>query len=288
MRKVFNRFATIGAVSLFLIGAFAFFTWQPACFTPGPPVAFAQGSGQNTFSQKFIALISTSHQYFTIPNNNQTGHSLSYTFSSSDAGISLCGILLEGSSDKITWQILSASSNVGASQVGTFFGNGYFTYLRLEVQPCSVSNVTVDYTGYGTLVPIPTAPFPFLNENIGAVVAVASGAFSTPQLLTGFQCSNPGSSSAFLQLFSALTAPTLGAYYFYEQEIPAGGTIYYDGLPLAAYLSTRAPYVGSSTYYGFWAGASTAAAGGTAVSTPVICNFQINASGPYTPYNPTP
>jgi hypothetical protein len=187
--------------------------------------------------------------------------------------------------------------------------------------------------------------------------------------MNGFQCSNPDTNGAWLQLYVASSTPTIGKNVVYEAMIPAGQTVSYEGSPLSYYalavgstanllfasaatgagtgqavtfnatptaggslyvqgdvgsnltvtscgatvailqvnggsgtggvtqIGTAPVFGGSGCHTGAGQGTTggtgtgatvniTAAAGTTAVSTPIICNFQTNGNGPYYPFNP--
>ena len=80
---------------------------------------------------------------------------------------------------------------------------------------------------------------------------------------------------AFLELYDNALSPPLGTKSFF----------YEVGIPPASSFS----YTGGKSLFGaqiFWAAAATASNGTIAVSTPLVCNFQVNYSGPFAPFNP--
>ena len=259
----------------------------------------AQGTGQNTFSIAFSLPASTSVQYIPactatvttgcIPNFNQVGHSVIVT----SKGVGLgCEVLIDGSENNTNFNTIAAlepySDSSGAANLrGLASANGYFPYTRLKVFACTVG-MSITYIGYGSQLPILPASTSFI-QNIAAITQIrtvlgggSGNAILTPMVLEGFECSNPDSATAYLQLWAATGTPTLGTGYQYQVAIPGNSVFTYSGPPIN--LFSLNPNVAHQLY--FYGGASTAAGGSTAVSTSLNCNFQINPAGPYYPFNP--
>lgn len=215
-----------------------------------------------------------------IPNRNQLGH----TVTLNRTGSSFCGLFLEGSNDNTNF-VTMAASHSSTLQVGMFYANGYFTYLRLRFQgspTCVGGGAFGVYTGYATPLPINPMSESSVPTNVGAVQAITaySGLNTSPYLIESFQCFNPGGSTAYLQLFKSATSPTLGTSFVWQMGIAAGSTFTFSGPPI---LNVNFGTIGPGR---LWAGASTASGGAAAVGTALTCQFQTNGTGPFYPYAP--
>jgi hypothetical protein len=372
-----RHFATVSILGPFLAAVVALFVFSPHI----APVE-AQ-SGTVSFSLTFQVPVSSFTTYIPIPNRNQIGHTVNYSFATNPGNqlLANCGIFFDmanngdGTTSGSKWATLAGSGNPFGQQNGSFSGNGYSTFYRLKIPECTPSAITITYVGYFSEIPILTLPFNGDNRYGSSPISIAlpvraDPIYATPGVMNGFQCSNPDSSNgAWLQLYVASSAPTIGSGVVYETLIPAGQTIDYAGNPLSYYAlavgstanllfasaatgpgvgqavtfnatptAAGASYVqgdvgsnltvtscgatveilqvnggagtggvtqigtspvsggsgchtgaGQGTTGGTGSGATvniTAAAGTTAVTTPVICNFQTNGNGPYYPFNP--
>jgi hypothetical protein len=269
-----------------IIGGFALFV--AAMMLPRnmlPPSVQAQGF--EPFSKTFyipagltttIIPACTTGSSGCIPNYKQVAHQISDTFAGSSSA-SNCGILIDGSTENSSFFTLAALPPGPATLNEAFVSsvNGYFPYVRLKAFPCSVAQ-TITYVGFST-------PLPFLNQSFNAwdkVSTVTSiAAFPSAFLLNSFSCSNNAATAAYLQVFFTATSPTLGTGFFYEFGLPANSTHVFPGPAINSYASSS-----GLTSTNLYAGAVTTQGGSTAVGTPIDCNFQLNPSGPFFPFNP--
>ena len=240
----------------------------------------------NSFTQYIPAC--TTSQAGCIPNYEQVGQTINYTFTTNPGSqlLANCAILLDGSNDGTNWVTFGASGNAFGQKVGSFSANAYYPFRRLKIPEC-ISAITIVYIGYGSSVTVNPQPFPgpsrlgVIATNVQGVVR-ADPVWSTPAVFTSFQCSNPDpTNEAWLQLFVAASTPTIaqGNMTF---GIPPAQTITYSGPALSYYALS----VGTITATGLYAAATTSATGATPVATAIICNFQTNGTGPYYPWNP--
>jgi hypothetical protein len=252
-----------------LAALFALFKYPSPVTAQGPignvnfaqPFSVTMGSTESTLSIKNIGQAAGSVQYNALPN-------------------AACPILLEGSADDSHWWLLasSAPSLIRNSQSsGLFYANGFNSYYRLVFNPngsgtCNNLTETGSYYGYSAPLPINKQDAWYEVDSASSPTAITSSNVIA-WALDGLQCTNTGTSTAYLQLFSATSAPTLGTAFFYQIGIASGQTL-------------------SATSFGIvqdsgqlFAGASTAVSGSTA-GGPVNCDFQINATGPFYPLLP--
>jgi len=192
-----------------------------------------------------------------------------------------CGVLLDGSLDGTVWETLGAvyfTTSFSAPKV--IVANGYYPLLRLKFNPGGVSSCgafTGIYSGFQTPLPLSNLT-QTVFQTAAAVTQVDSSftaaLFNIPSLVEGLSCTNPNGGTAWLQLFDAASAPTLGTGFLFEVGIPASQTFVLPG--------------GNSflLHSLLWMGAATAAGGSTAVGTALPCNFQMNYWGPFSPLNP--
>jgi hypothetical protein len=256
----------------------AFAGWL-VLFPPQPRQVQAQGGGTGqSFTLKFTIPASASINYILpcsatltsgcIPNYKQVGQTINYSFAT-NPGLHLlrnCGILLDGSNDNVNFETFAASGNPFGQQNGSFSANGYYPYYRIKALPCAVSALSIIYVGYGTQIPISPLSYAGISPFQVSPISVAASTqadpqWVTPAILTGFQCFNPGGSAAFLQLYVAASAPTMGVGMVYGLEIPAGQTVSYGGPPLSYYALTN-----GATVNKLFAAAATAEGTGQAVT----------------------
>ena len=249
------------------------------CIAPGPQPLSAQ-SLNPPFSETFTdpAGTPTAQKFFVIQNNNQVGHVVVVLYGSTSAH---CLTTLEGSEDNLNFVTLDSLPNVyGSSTVQLAYANGYWPYLRivanlLDDSSCTTS-ITVSYTGYYT--PIASIPPP-LNvpiaglSTLSPLISSLVVTYPLEEILEGFSCYNPGTATAYLQIIDS-TSPTFGNAILYQVGIPANTTVV-----------NSTPFVGGNELA---AGASTAVSGVTAVTTPIVCNFQLNINGPFGAYEGIP
>jgi hypothetical protein len=198
-----------------------------------------------------------------------------------EAGSVECGALLDGSLDGVTWETLASiyfTTSFTAPRV--MVANGYYPLLRLKLNPGGVATcaaMTGSYSGFQTPLPISNLT-QTVYQSAAAVTQVDShfttALFNIPSLVEGFACSNTNASVAWLQLFDATSAPTLGTGFLFQIGLPANGTFVFPAGNAFLLHSL------------LWMGAATAAGGSTAVGTAVACNFQMNYWGPFSPLNP--
>jgi hypothetical protein len=255
-----------------------------------PPPAYAQFGGQSTISVAFtytynsgspanyIIKTCAAGQLSTvsvpcIANVGQVSETVSYLWTSGCTSIaSGLGFLeLDGSNDGTNWftlangQALSTSSNTA----GTLYSNGYYLYKRIAIIPCSSSSaVTVSgiYTAYAGTIPISLNPTQVAGaqvQNLSQLIKNIPGW----SLVTGFQCYNENSATAFL----IVTGGGTGSSSF-EVGIPSHVSYNYAGAPVLILQSLIAS-------------SATAWSGGT-VSGAIDCTFEVNTNGPFYPANP--
>lgn len=252
-------------------------------FSPKVPPVEAQSGGSGTFTLVIQAPASGSTTYFAIPNRNQVASTIIMTGPSAHT---VCGGMLDASTNNSNFFTLAAGTyNLFDEAFGqastTFSANGWWPYYRVKVVPCTQPQ-TITVVGYGAALPLS----PIVTDeskSFTSPVAIQVSAL-VPFTVTGFDCYNSNSSTAFVQLLFTPTAatPTLGGAYDFQDFAIAGNSVFsYRGSPFSAYS-----FSSSTQNPNFWAGAATAFEGSTAVTDAVVCNFQINNTGPFTPFNP--
>ena len=213
-----------------------------------------------------------------IPNYKQIGHSVGVTYASTPAAT--CNSILEASYDNIHFLSLATVTStyaVGSTLIQGAQANGYYGYMRVEVQPCNKAQ-TVTYVGYASPLPLPNLSMN-ITQQVSTLATVYS--FNQPFILTGFECTNASSSPAYLQLFFT-AGNTLGTAWVFEAQVGQDAPFVYSGPPISSFGSLTL-----GTANTLQAGAATGQGGSTAVSTALDCNFQVNQFGPYAPFNPT-
>ena len=249
------------------------------CVAPWPQPLSAQ-SINPPFSETFTdpAGTPTAKKTFVVQNNNQVGHTVVIVYGLASAH---CETIFQGSEDNANFITLDSLPNInGNSPIQLAYANGYFPYLQivtnaLNDSSCTTS-ITVTYTGYYT--PITYIPPP-LNQPIDNVstmsplISTALITYPLEEILEGFSCYNPGTATAYLQI-SDSTNQLLGSYLLYQVGIPANTTVV-----------NSTPFVGGNE---LGAGAATAVGGTTAVTTPLVCNFQLNINGPFGAFEGSP
>lgn len=215
----------------------------------------------------------------------QAAHELNLTYSGIGPSGSSCRVLLDGSADGTNWVTIGQAYFPNGSAYGTLtatvFANAYFPLIRVGIVPPTTggcATLTLSYLGFQNPVPIPANGQNFLSTSVAAGISLGIIPFSAFQpvqgsnlvwYLTSFQCSNPNTSTAWLNIGDgAATGP-----WFFNVGIPAGDTYQYNGPPQLGY---------NTLYFA----AFTTAAGSTPVSTALVCNAQINYSGPFLPLSP--
>lgn len=261
---------------------FGFALLVALCGCARPPGAAAQFIGyvaqQTTLQSLTIAGGAPTPQTVTaISNLGQAAHTLLVTYGTAQAH---CTTWLEASPDGVVWTVIASAPNLnnggqGFASPSAAYAVGYYPLLRVVANGNSASGCTSSikwtYIGYQFPTTFPVAVYDRRHGDIAASVIVApSIEYPDPVIVTGFSCFNPNASVAYLQLSDTFTPPaTLGTFILYEIGIPAGAT-----------------FVSSAPIYSAWglgAGAATAAGGGTAVGTPLVCSFQLNFNGPFGP-----
>lgn len=171
---------------------------------------------------------------------------------------------------------------------GMIYANGYYTGVRVKLSACQGGTLSAVYTGYYSPLPVTViADSTFTSSNVKNPVQVTN--YGTPFVIKSFQCFNTNSTPAYIQLFKSPTAPTLGANFFYQIGVPAASGLAGTGGSAFSYAQPDIQIdgvccsVGSSN---LWVGAVTTPGGNTAVTTPLVCNFQTNGSGPFYPQTP--
>lgn len=239
-----------------------------------PKAVAESGMPNSTFSQPFNQSLGTAQSFVTLKNLGQLASSVEYVFSGGGTG---CRMLLEASSDNSHWSVLAqAISNLNGS-TSFIYANGFFNYFRLDFNPdnmseCSSTTVAGSYYGFSSPLSVARSDATAFKSGISTPSAIYE--VNSIYSVDGLQCTNDGTSAAWLQLFDATSTPTLGTGMMYEVEIPANGTFTFSG---------PASFIGQHTLY---LGAATSAGGSTA-GGPVECNAQINLAGPWYPILPT-
>lgn len=285
MRRIHNFSVAVGTLGLLVLLSIV-------GIHVGRDFPTVQAQGFEPFSKTFTVPVSltttiipacTTGSTECIPNYKQIAHQVSDSFAGSSSPTN-CGILIDGSNDNLSYYTLAAipPGNGALHEIFTTQVNGYFPYIRLKLFACDVAQ-TITYVGF-------SMPLPFLNQSvtqwdpIGAIGPVAQ--FPSPYILNSFTCTNNAASPAYLQLYIGNSTPTLGTGFIYEAGIPANQTLAFAGPPINSYASDVHAGVSWTSLY---AGAATTLGGGTAVSTNIDCNFQLNPSGPFFPFNaPSP
>jgi hypothetical protein len=207
--------------AMLVLAAFSTFVFLPA------PRLRAQGSGAATFSKTFNVPASASTRLLPIPNNNQIAHSVSVVFSNLiHAG---CAVLLDGSGDKLQWYTIGSSGNIFNSvfNAGTFSANGAFVYYRLKVSPCPTATTNIVYMGYATFLPpvLTAATLPEKIYQLKEIPADVNLRPVTPNILVGFQCSNPDTSGPVSKIITLAGTPTAGGINYVQADVGAFLTI---------------------------------------------------------------
>jgi hypothetical protein len=263
-----NRRLALGsgiAGALILAALFALFKCPSPVSAQGP-------IGNVNFAQPFSVTLASTISYLSIKNIGQAAGSVQFRGVTGQS----CPIYLEGSADNTNWSILAASppGNAGST---FFYANGFFSYYRLAFNPnnngsCNDLTVTGSYYGYAAPLPINSVDEWVTASSVSTPTLLNLTGFG-PVGLDGIQCTNTGAATAYLQLFASNTAPTLGSNFFFQVGIGAGLTFATGKLP--SYATTLSLYAGAST-----------AAGGSTAGGPLVCNFQINPTGPFYPLLP--
>ena len=242
---------------------------QDCAMNPAP--AFGQYLGstsQLTTSQSFTQTMTDLPTHLVLTNVGQVGHSLLLRAINSAA--SGCVVSIDGSQDGITYALLASVQGNTTNIVGTVV-NGYFPILRLTfnyngVSSCANGQVSGSYIGYQYPLP-PSAnntEFNLVNRIVTGPVLLSPNfaLFPSPWQIYSLVCSNPGTATAYAELFDQSTSPALGNSPMLEFGIPAGGTV------------TLEP---KDAYTGFvqgWIAASTDPGGTTTVTTAIVCSMQ--------------
>ncbi len=252
------------SVSLLLVGILVL-SVSLVLRPPGMPVVEAQTfAGQPTVSFPFTVneIAAGGAQYVALPNRGQIGEMISYSWASAcSTSASSATFILEGSNDNTNWFALATSQELDATPgFGIVYSNGYWNFKRLAFPGCTNANTfTGVYVGYGV-------PLPITNTSETPIYAtVAANAGIGPVgyfLVNGFQCYNSDISNRAYLIFGNLI-----------WSVAPGVEFQYQG---SAFLEH-----GQVTQFG----AFTTAAGGTPVSTPVECTFQLTG-GPLYPLSP--
>ena len=233
----------------------------------------AQTTQSTTVPINFIG--TTGVQYFSIPNRNQTAHTVQVQWPSIDTG---CSVQLDGSSDGINWfGVASASSQYAAGFEG-LVANGYYTFLRIKVFATLGCNGIVHsgkYTGYQYPLPISKV------ISVGTFQTTPTSGTAASQLtfsggpingISSFQCYNPAASVAYLQILNSPSnvIPNIGPHPYAQFIIP----------PTQVFPYTGTEIVGPNEWY---IGASTTPGGATAFGTALTCTFEQDFTGPWAP-----
>jgi hypothetical protein len=260
-----------------LLSAFCLLIFFTLFKCPSP--VSAQGPiGNVNFAQPFSVTMTSAESTVSVRNIGQAAGSVQYN----SLPNALCPIVLEGSANDTNWWTLATSSPelVRLSPTsGLFYANGFNSYYRLVFNPnatTSCNNLTETGTYYGYSAPLPINKQDVWYEvdslsSVDQVMSSTSGVIDWA--LDGVQCTNNGSAEAYLQLFSSAATPTLGSGFFYQIGIANGQTFSQN---LTGIIGPDGP---------LWAGASTAVSGSTA-GGPLLCDFQVNATGPFYPLLP--
>lgn len=232
-------------------------------------------AAQQTITQAFnITLTNLSAQYI-INNYGQAAHSITFQLQSATVP---CAFNLEGSEDGNGWTVLASGISSSGATNQYLYANGYFSYLRLNVNPavqnCAGATLKGSYAGYQTPLPASTVFTTYRTTSVSTPTAPIA-AYLTPTLVGSVQCTNPGTATAYLQLFDSATTPTLGTSVLYEVGIPAGQNW---NFPSAPYFIAQNR---------LWLGAATSIGGSSAVATALTCNLQASLTGPFYPLNPS-
>lgn len=267
----------VGAIAAILI----------AFVSPVPRSVEAQNTGTvqlATRVQSFSFATTTASQVINIGAVSQVGHLLTYNWS--DGPTTLCHFVFEGSSDNSTWFVLASGVQAGSATAvpqSLVYANGYFPYLRVLLNPegfstCETGPFTLTYAGFATAIPINNTAQSFdVTADLNGTTAIGPPSITNlptgPFIWDGFQCANSGGAAAFIQLFNASVAPTLGTTTpFYTAMVPASGNFSYAGQPLSQ--------LAHGVY--MWIAATTTRTGGTTASG-VSCMVQVNYTGPFYP-----
>jgi hypothetical protein len=241
---------------------------------------FAQQTVTKTFS-----VAAPNATKIALTNFGQAGHSVLYTAASTTT----CAgeVRLEVSQDGTTYSTAAVGLTVNAALGGTqtsFYASGYFPWMRLNLNPhgedCTGVTFAGTYVGYQLPISIPVSSLTaIVSASTGTKISVfntgihVSDIYSGPYYLKGFDCTNPGGSTAYLQLIDGASSGIfLGAGELYEVPIPAGLTVSRTfNLPGVPGVQT------------LWVGAATTFQGSTAVGTPVDCTIEWSYAGPFWP-----
>jgi hypothetical protein len=214
-----------------------------------------------------------------LPNFGQAAHTVQVVYGNAAAN---CTVWLQVSTDNSNWFTLVMIPNISganpyepsATQVG--YGNGYFPFLRLiananDAVGCTTSIAGI-YTGYQHPIPWQATVYNAPHADIKAPVTLTDLIeYPAGQILTGWTCTNPNASTAYLQIADKNPPPAgAGSFLLYVLGIPAGKTV----------SDSVAIYSGN----GLSASASTTPTGNTPVTSPLVCNFQLNLNGPFGPF----
>lgn len=214
-----------------------------------------------------------------IPNQNQLGHSITFSYAAAAQAFS-CSFTLDGSNDNSTFVTLSGAANPSATAAynGLLYANGYYSFLRVKVEPCTASVLTATYTGYPVPLPINIVPdrvttYFSSNTNQNNPVIYGSGHANEdiPFMVQGFQCFNSDASITSLFLYDSFASPSSGAYFF-DIVIPAGATYNYSGPPFLIVNGTA-----------LWTDTSKTLNPGGGRTNTLICNFETLSQGPLYP-----
>ena len=248
-----------------------------------PQRAAAQFVGyiaQQTVTRSFAVAGAAVETIIPLQNIGQAGHSLQVTFGV--AGVGSCVVWLEGSQGGTIYLPIAAVPRMDILP-RTTFANGYYTLMRIRVNPNGSApcpaDITGSYTGYQSPIPI---SFNVANRTIRTITGVvdANTAFAstldgTPHILHSIACYNPNQAVAFVQILDGAVAPALGtvAVIRYEIGVPPGITTALSSSLGLARIGTHP-----------WIGAATTEGGAVAVGTGLTCALGLNYYGPFEPF----
>ena len=251
-----------------------------ALLAPSASAQFVGYIAQQTVTRSFAVAGAVVETIIPLQNIGQAAHSLQVTFSVAAPGS--CLVWLEGSQGGVAYIPIAAVPQID-NQPRTVFANGYYTLMRIRVNPNGAAGCVADvagrYTGYQFPIPI---SFNVANRTIRTITAVvdANTAFpsttnGTPEILHSIACYNPNQGVAFVQLLDGAVAPALGTLGVirYEIGVPTATTIVLSSSLGLARFGTHP-----------WIGAATAEGGAVAVGTGLTCALGLNYYGPFEPF----
>ena len=260
-----------------LLALFCLLVLIAVCVYP-PRSQKVEAQYQGTFSQQ-LDVETLQFAWTNTPSVNAIHHNLGQAAHTifipvTTGGGAGCSIIFQGSGDGLNWTTLAALPHIASwTYPVTLFAFGTFNYYQIVANPhsqtCFTSGVfPIYYVGYQFGGPLIPGAENFASTPGAITLVFPTGTDGNPYQPIGGQCYNPNASTAYLQLFDSTAAPSLGTGYFYQIGIGAGLDVDFNFHNFA----------GNQLLY---AGAATTAGGATAVSSALLCDFQINRRGPF-------